>query len=75
MKHLDVTELIDRNVPALRGKKVIAGYPKRNGKRMYYNVHNCIMWREYATRYNMRMNAIFAKYTPEEILAKMRAKT
>lgn len=70
----DVTEIIDRNVPKLRGQKVIAGYPRRNGKRIYYNVHNCIMWREYAVRMNNRMAAIFAKYTPEEILAKMREK-
>lgn len=71
----DVTEIIDRNLPSLRGKGLISGYPKFNGKRMYRDVHSCIRWREYAIGMRKRIADIMSKHTPEEILAKMQSKT
>jgi len=67
----DVTEIIDRNLPSLRGKGFISGYPKLGGRRMYRNVHSCISWREYAIKAKQRFAQVMSKYTPEEILAKM----
>ena len=67
-KKIDVTDLINRNIPAHRGKGLVcAGYPKIEGKRYFRNVDAVINWRAFALRLRKTFAAVMAKLTPQQI--------
>jgi hypothetical protein len=74
MEHQEFNELIERNIPKFRGKGfVCSGYPKIGSKRRKVSIHSVINWRSYAVGMRKRFEAIMSKFTPEQILEKMKS--